>query len=191
MSQDVHPNWWQPFWTITDYLVGFEVLMAVSMKMAVFWVVVLCSLVEVYRRFRGTCRLHHQGDSSPWWWRQQVPLKHRWTSTRLHSTTTQKTAIFTDYVNCTMSSFFPPVCWMYCALQCNLLLQFVQCTVLYLLTSYHRHVQLVHSATPWQCQLFLKTQPLPGPLIKSPYPHNHLESNSCLYDIYDWEWPQE
>jgi hypothetical protein len=29
-------------------IVGFEVLMAVSMKMAVFWVVAPCSLVEVY-----------------------------------------------------------------------------------------------------------------------------------------------
>jgi hypothetical protein len=27
----------------------------------VFWVAP-CSLVEVYRRFRGTCSLHHQGD---------------------------------------------------------------------------------------------------------------------------------
>jgi hypothetical protein len=31
-------------------------------KMAVFWVVVPCSLVEVYQRFRGPCCLHHQGD---------------------------------------------------------------------------------------------------------------------------------
>jgi hypothetical protein len=30
--------------------------------MAVFWVVAPCSLVEVYRRFRGACCLHHQGD---------------------------------------------------------------------------------------------------------------------------------
>jgi hypothetical protein len=30
------------------YLVRFQVLTAVSMKMPVFWVVVLCSLVEVY-----------------------------------------------------------------------------------------------------------------------------------------------
>jgi hypothetical protein len=30
--------------------VGLEVLMVVSMKMAVFWVVVPCSLVEVYHR---------------------------------------------------------------------------------------------------------------------------------------------
>jgi hypothetical protein len=33
--------------------VGFEVLTAVSTKMAVFWVVAPCSLVEVYQRFRG------------------------------------------------------------------------------------------------------------------------------------------
>jgi hypothetical protein len=38
---------------IHDTQVGFEVLMAVSTKMTVFWVVVPCSLVEVYRRFRG------------------------------------------------------------------------------------------------------------------------------------------
>jgi hypothetical protein len=36
--------------------------MAAIMKMAVFWVVVPRSLVEVYRRFRGACCLHHQGD---------------------------------------------------------------------------------------------------------------------------------
>jgi hypothetical protein len=34
--------------TILFILVGFEVLMAASMKMAVFWVVAPCSLVEVY-----------------------------------------------------------------------------------------------------------------------------------------------
>jgi hypothetical protein len=28
------------------------------MKMVVFWVVEQCSLVEVYRRFRGACYLH-------------------------------------------------------------------------------------------------------------------------------------
>jgi hypothetical protein len=32
------------------------------MKMTVFWVVVPCSLVEVHRRSRGACCLHHQGD---------------------------------------------------------------------------------------------------------------------------------
>jgi hypothetical protein len=32
------------------------------LKMAVFWVVAPCSLVEVNQRFRGPCCLHHQGD---------------------------------------------------------------------------------------------------------------------------------
>jgi hypothetical protein len=36
--------------------------MAASMKMADFWVVAPCSLVEVYQRFRGPCCLHHQGN---------------------------------------------------------------------------------------------------------------------------------
>jgi hypothetical protein len=59
---------------LSDWIrfVGFEVLTAVSTKMAVFWVVAPCSLVEVYHRFRGSCC-----HSSPWWWRQQGPLK-RW-----------------------------------------------------------------------------------------------------------------
>jgi hypothetical protein len=35
--------------------------MAVSMKIAVVWVIAPCSLVEVYQRFRGPCCLHHQG----------------------------------------------------------------------------------------------------------------------------------
>jgi hypothetical protein len=41
------------------HLLGFEVLTAVSTKMAVFCAVAPCSLVDVYRRFRGTCCLHH------------------------------------------------------------------------------------------------------------------------------------
>jgi hypothetical protein len=32
------------------------------MSIAVFWVVAACSLVEVYRRFRGACCFHHQDD---------------------------------------------------------------------------------------------------------------------------------
>jgi hypothetical protein len=38
-----------------NFIVGFEVLTAVSTKMAVFSVVATCSLVEVYQRFRGPC----------------------------------------------------------------------------------------------------------------------------------------
>jgi hypothetical protein len=41
--------------------VEFKILVAVNMKMAVLWVVTLCSLVEVYQCFRQ---------------RQQVPPKH-------------------------------------------------------------------------------------------------------------------
>jgi hypothetical protein len=41
---------------------GFDVLTAVSTKMAVFWVVAPCSLVEVYQRFRGPCCLRHSEE---------------------------------------------------------------------------------------------------------------------------------
>jgi hypothetical protein len=34
--------------------------MAVSMKMAVLWVVATCSLVELHHRFRVPCYLYHQ-----------------------------------------------------------------------------------------------------------------------------------
>jgi hypothetical protein len=50
-------------------LVGLEVLTAASMKMAVFWIVAPCSLVEVYRHFIGACCVHHQG-TSPWYFYQ-------------------------------------------------------------------------------------------------------------------------
>jgi hypothetical protein len=42
------------------YVYGVK-FQAASMKMAVFWDVVACSLVEVYRRFRGACYLSLQG----------------------------------------------------------------------------------------------------------------------------------
>jgi hypothetical protein len=45
-----------------SHRVRFQVLIAASVKMAVFWVVAPCSLVEVYRRFRGACCPHYQGD---------------------------------------------------------------------------------------------------------------------------------
>jgi hypothetical protein len=35
-----------------------------SEKMSVFWVVVLCSVAEVYQHFRGPCCLYHQGVES-------------------------------------------------------------------------------------------------------------------------------
>jgi hypothetical protein len=39
-----------------------QVLTAASMKITIFWDVAPCSLVEVYRRFRGAFCLHYQGD---------------------------------------------------------------------------------------------------------------------------------
>jgi hypothetical protein len=44
------------------FFVRFQVLTAVGMKLAIFWVVAPCSLVEVYRRLRGAYCLHYQGD---------------------------------------------------------------------------------------------------------------------------------
>jgi hypothetical protein len=37
---------------LSSFKVGFEVLKAVGTKMAVFWVVAPCSMVEIYQRFR-------------------------------------------------------------------------------------------------------------------------------------------
>jgi hypothetical protein len=69
---------WMKIWESFCIKYGtFQVLAVASMKMAVFWVVVPCSLVEVYWHFRGACCLHYQDNSSssPCWWRQQVHLK--------------------------------------------------------------------------------------------------------------------
>jgi chloride channel 2 len=43
--------------------VRLQVLMAVSMKVIVFWDVAPCSLTEVDWRFRGAYCLHHQGGA--------------------------------------------------------------------------------------------------------------------------------
>jgi hypothetical protein len=44
----------------------FKVLTAACMKMAVFWDVAPCGLVEVYRRFRGACCPHHRSSIRSW-----------------------------------------------------------------------------------------------------------------------------
>jgi hypothetical protein len=59
--------------------------------MAVFWVVALCSLVEVYRRSRGACYFHNQGDESA--------ASTSETFIRIHGATTQKIAIFIPCVS--------------------------------------------------------------------------------------------
>jgi hypothetical protein len=63
----------------------------VLMKMIAFWDIAPCSLTEVDWCFRAAHYLHHQGnDSLSWWWRQNAPLKHWSTSTRLHGAVSQK-----------------------------------------------------------------------------------------------------
>jgi hypothetical protein len=43
-------------------LMRFQVLMAASMKMAVLWDVVPCSVTEIDQCYRGACCLHLSGD---------------------------------------------------------------------------------------------------------------------------------
>jgi hypothetical protein len=47
---------------------------------------------------------------SPWWWRQQGPLKRWKTSTRLHGATTQKTAILVFIQFLTLRFYFTLLC---------------------------------------------------------------------------------
>jgi hypothetical protein len=54
------------------------------MMIAVFWVVAPCILVEVYKRFRGSCCPIIRA----------MALMMEAASTRLHGATTQKAAIF-------------------------------------------------------------------------------------------------
>jgi hypothetical protein len=51
-----------------------------------------CSLVDMYRSFREPCCLHHQAHVH--WSHQQVLLKCRYISTRVHGVATQKIVIF-------------------------------------------------------------------------------------------------
>jgi hypothetical protein len=43
-----------------DEFVGVEVLTAAVMTSSTLWDITTCSLLKVYRRFGGTCRLHLQ-----------------------------------------------------------------------------------------------------------------------------------
>jgi hypothetical protein len=47
---------------ITMHLLKCQVLIAAGTKKTVFCVIAPCSLVEIYRRFRGACYLHHQAE---------------------------------------------------------------------------------------------------------------------------------
>jgi hypothetical protein len=61
-----HSDWGVKFTTqlhsVARLRMWLEVFMAVTMMMAVFWVVAPCRLVWVYQRFRGLYCLHHQGE---------------------------------------------------------------------------------------------------------------------------------
>jgi hypothetical protein len=72
-------------------------------KMAVFWVVVPRSLVEVYRSFRDTCCLHHallmeaastSSSGLPWRWRQYISRKCWYLPANLHGVKTQNNIVF-------------------------------------------------------------------------------------------------
>jgi hypothetical protein len=87
---------------------GFEVLTAVIMKIAIFWSITPCSPLSVNRRFGGTYRLHlqrlkiswarNQCESklqAEWWrWRRYVPSKRRLTLNGLHGIISQKMVLF-------------------------------------------------------------------------------------------------
>jgi hypothetical protein len=51
----------EPKTELTSFLRNDSYEKSVHEKVAVFCVVVPCSLVEVHRRFGGACCLHHQG----------------------------------------------------------------------------------------------------------------------------------
>jgi hypothetical protein len=61
----------------------FHVLMAASMKMTVFWVVMLCSLMKVYWCFRCACCLHCQGNEAVTCHPDGGDSKHHWSVSEL------------------------------------------------------------------------------------------------------------
>jgi hypothetical protein len=50
-------------------------------------------LLVVWQKLTDVSETLPASDSLPWWWRKQAPAKYRWTSTKLHSVTNQKTDI--------------------------------------------------------------------------------------------------
>jgi hypothetical protein len=82
--------------------------MAASVKMAVFWVVGSCSLVETCRRFRGADCLHHQGDVAT---RRNIPednhlhtCRHEDLKSRLETQHTKQ--------SCNVTPVHYPLFWM-------------------------------------------------------------------------------
>jgi hypothetical protein len=85
--------------------IGLPVITTTGMKMAVFWDVASCSLVEVYRGFRGGCCHHHQGDKKFLAPGLHITLMMEAASTfqtavksyQTNGATLQKTAMLTEY----------------------------------------------------------------------------------------------
>jgi len=71
-----------------------------NQETALFWDTIPSSLVDMYRRFRGTCCLSPDNERSVClsmslrWRIQRVFLERRYISTRLHEIIVQKTAFF-------------------------------------------------------------------------------------------------
>jgi hypothetical protein len=55
------------------------------LKIAVFWLVAPCILVDIYRRFRGICCIHNQRYES--WEHDDGGSKYLWTSANFYKTT--------------------------------------------------------------------------------------------------------
>jgi hypothetical protein len=78
-----------------------------NIKNAVLWFVMPCSMMYVYQRIGEISCFHHL----PRRWRQHVPPKRRWSSTRPQGVTSQKTVIFiitvveTSYLTTTKYAF--------------------------------------------------------------------------------------
>jgi hypothetical protein len=59
-----------------SFVLPSHICLCLQVKMGVIWTVAVCSLVEVANLLRALAA-STLGQSLPWWWRQQVPLKHR------------------------------------------------------------------------------------------------------------------
>jgi hypothetical protein len=84
--------WYKCSWISIKY-VGFEAFTVAVMKSTIFWDITPCSPLSVNRRFRGTYRLHLQGQRNKFSkkpvskrvasWRRYVPPKRWLTLNRL------------------------------------------------------------------------------------------------------------
>ena len=54
------------------------------LQSTVFWDMMPCGLVDMFRHFRGACCFHFHGNHLSWWWRHYIPLKLHYLSTRLY-----------------------------------------------------------------------------------------------------------